>query len=197
MSKTENELVDAKKLKDLLGLESTRWIYQLTQDGVIESITTTSDSGRQVKRYDLWPTAKRIVQHLRDKAAGRDAKKAAASKTEEKLQAEIDYKRAKARIAELELDEIEGRMHRSEDVEAMTTDLCLAIRSTLLALPGRLATDLADIDDPAQVSTRIKEEVTDILEELSGYRYDEKKYQERVQERRGTETNNEEEDEEE
>ena len=88
-------------------------------------------------------------------------------------------------------------MHRSEDVEAMTTDLCLAIRSTLLALPGRLATDLADIDDPAQVSTRIKEEVTDILEELSGYRYDEKKYQERVQERRGTETNNEEEDEEE
>lgn len=196
MDKIESELVDAKKLKSLLGFENVRRIQQLTQDGVIDTIEV-ENNGRKVRRYDLWPTAKKYISYLQDKAAGRDLKKAAASKTEEKLQAEIDYKRAKARIAELELDEIEGRMHRSEDVEAMTTDLCLAIRSTLLALPGRLATDLADIDDPAQVSTRIKEEVTDILEELSGYRYDEKKYQERVQERRGTETNNEEEDEEE
>lgn len=196
MDKIESELVDAKKLKSLLGFENVRRIQQLTQDGVIDTIEV-ENNGRKVRRYDLWPTAKKYISYLQDKAAGRDIKKAAASKAEEKLQAEIDYKRAKARIAELELDEIEGRMHRSEDVESMTTDLCLAIRSALLALPGRLATDLADETDPAQVSVRIKEEVTDILEELSNYRYDEKEYIKRVQERRGTETNNEEEDEEE
>ena len=88
-------------------------------------------------------------------------------------------------------------MHRAEDVESMTTDLCLAIRSALLALPGRLATDMAEIDDPSLIATRVKEEVADILEELSNYRYDEKKYRERVQERRGNESQNEEEDEEE
>lgn len=196
MGEIESELVDAKKLKSLLGFENVRRIQQLTQDGVIDTIEI-DNNGRKVRRYDLWPTAKKYISYLQDKAAGRDIKKAAASKNEEKLQAEIDYKRAKARIAELELDEIEGRMHRAEDVESMTTDLCLAIRSALLALPGRLATDLAETDDPSLIATRIKEEVADILEELSNYRYDEKKYKERVQERRGTETQNEEEDEEE
>lgn len=196
MGEIESELVDAKKLKALLGFENVRRIQQLTQDGVIDTIEI-DNNGRKVRRYDLWPTAKKYISYLQDKAAGRDIKKAAASKNEEKLQAEIDYKRAKARIAELELDEIEGRMHRAEDVESMTTDLCLAIRSALLALPGRLATDLAEINDPSLIATRIKEEVVDILEELSNYRYDEKKYKERVQERRGTETQNEEEDEEE
>jgi len=196
MGEIESELVDAKKLKALLGFENVRRIQQLTQDGVIDTIEI-NNNGRKVRRYDLWPTAKKYISYLQDKAAGRDIKKAAASKNEEKLQAEIDYKRAKARIAELELDEIEGRMHRAEDVESMTTDLCLAIRSALLALPGRLATDMAEINDPSLIATRIKEEVVDILEELSNYRYDEKKYKERVQERRGTETQNEEDDEEE
>lgn len=196
MDKIESRLVDAKTLKSLLGFENVRRIQQLTQDGVIDTIEV-DNGGRKVRRYDLWPTAKKYISYLQDKAAGRDIKKAAASKNEEKLQAEIDYKRAKARIAELELDEIEGRMHRAEDVESMTTDLCLAIRSALLALPGRLATDMAEINDPSLIATRVKEEVTDILEELSNYRYDEKKYRERVQERRGNESQNEEEDEEE
>ncbi len=196
MDKIESRLVDAKTLKSLLGFENVRRIQQLTQDGVIDTIEV-DNGGRKVRRYDLWPTAKKYISYLQDKAAGRDIKKAAASKNEEKLQAEIDYKRAKARIAELELDEIEGRMHRAEDVESMTADLCLAIRSALLALPGRLATDMAEIDDPSLIATRVKEEVTDILEELSNYRYDEKKYRERVQERRGNESQNEEEDEEE
>ena len=196
MDKIESRLVDAKTLKNLLGFENVRRIQQLTQDGVIDTIEV-DNGGRKVRRYDLWPTAKKYISYLQDKAAGRDIKKAAASKNEEKLQAEIDYKRAKARIAELELDEIEGRMHRAEDVESMTTDLCLAIRSALLALPGRLATDMAEINDPSLIATRVKEEVTDILEELSNYRYDEKKYRERVQERRGNESQNEEEDEEE
>ena len=192
----DREPVGAKTLKSLLGFENVRRIQQLTQDGVIDTIEV-DNGGRKVRRYDLWPTAKKYISYLQDKAAGRDIKKAAASKNEEKLQAEIDYKRAKARIAELELDEIEGRMHRAEDVESMTTDLCLAIRSALLALPGRLATDMAEINDPSLIATRVKEEVTDILEELSNYRYDEKKYRERVQERRGNESQNEEEDEEE
>jgi len=97
-------------------------------------------------------------------------------------------------MAELELMELEGKMHRSEDVEAMTTDLILNIRSMLLALPGLLAVDLAEISNPAEVSERIKEAVYDILEELSNYKYDPKEYQKRVRERQGWE--NEQEDEE-
>ncbi|MBQ2361997.1 MAG: hypothetical protein II287_00115, partial [Bacteroidaceae bacterium] len=38
--------------------------------------------------------------------------------------------------------ELEGKMHRSEDVEAVMTDLVYTIRSMLMALPGRLAVDV-------------------------------------------------------
>ena len=89
MDKIESRLVDAKTLKSLLGFENVRRIQQLTQDGVIDTIEV-DNGGRKVRRYDLWPTAKKYISYLQDKAEGRDIKKAAASKNEEKLQAEID-----------------------------------------------------------------------------------------------------------
>lgn len=184
----DKNLVSTTELAVLFGLTDRR-IQQLTADGTITAEVVTVN-GHQVRRYDLLPTVHDYVKILQDKAAGREQKKQFESMAEEKMQAEIDYKRAKAKIAELELDEIEGRMHRSEDVERMTTDLCLTIRSDLLALPGRLASDLADINDAAQAAVRIKEEVSLILEELSTYKYDEKKYIECVRERRGTENKN-------
>ena len=40
----------------------------------------------------------------------------------------------KATIAKLEAEELKGKMHRSEDVAAMTTDLIYAIRGAMMAL---------------------------------------------------------------
>ena len=87
----------------------------------------------------------------------------------------------------MERDELRGKMHRSEDVEAMTSDLVFSIRAMMLALPGRLAIDLADMDKPAEVSERIKGEVYKILEELSKYEYSAEAYRARVRERQGWE----------
>ena len=92
---------------------------------------------------------------------------------------------AKAEIAEMELKELRGEMHRSEDVEAMTTDLVFTIRSMILALPGRLAIDLAPLNKPAEISERIKQEVNALLLELSNYKYDADAYRKRVRERQG------------
>ena len=85
----------------------------------------------------------------------------------------------------MELQELKGEMHRSEDVEAMTTDLVFTIRGMMLALPGRLAIDLATIDKPAEISERIKQEVHSILLELSSYTYDADAYKKRVRDRQG------------
>ena len=74
-------------------------------------------------------------------------------------------------------------MHRSEDVAHMTEDLIYTIRGMLLALPGRLAIDAANMSDPAEVSSLIRQEVYAIMEELSHYKYDAKKYEERVRQR--------------
>ena len=100
-------------------------------------------------------------------------------------QEELVKKRAS--IAKAEADELQGKMHRSEDVAAMTTDLIYAIRGAMMALPGRLAVDVASANSPAEAAEIIRREVNKAMRELSNYRYDPKKYEERVRERRAWE----------
>ena len=104
-----------------------------------------------------------------------------------KAAADVTMKIAKANIAKAEADELQGKMHRSEDVAAMTTDLIYAIRGAMMALPGRLAVDVASANSPAEAAEIIRREVNKAMRELSNYRYDPKKYEERVRERRAWE----------
>lgn len=163
---------------------TVRRIQQLTQEGVLSTVEVT-ENNRKLRRYDLMPTIQAYIKYLSDKAYGRDQKESVSNKEEEKLQAEVDIKKAKAKIAQLELDELEGRMHSAEDVEAMTTDLCLAVRSALLSMPGQLAIDVAEVTDAAEISEIIKSTVNDILDELSRYEYNPDEYRRRVRERQG------------
>ena len=163
---------------------TVRRIQQLTQEGVLETVEIKQGK-RTLRRYDLESTIQAYIKYLSDKAYGREQKESVTDKEEEKLQAEIDIKKAKAKIAELELDELEGRMHSADDVEAMTTDLCLAVRSALLSMPGQLAVDVAEVNDAAEISEIMKSTVNDILDELSRYEYNPDEYRRRVRERRG------------
>ena len=88
-------------------------------------------------------------------------------------------------MAALQLKELEGTMHRSEDVEAVMTDLVYSIRSMLIALPGRLAVDVSTADTAAEASEIIHTEVYKILEELAAYKYDPEVYARRVRDREG------------
>lgn len=178
------EFVSAKEIAEVFQFESVRRVQQLTQDGVI-STTDVKESGRKVKRYELIPTVKAYIKFLQDKAYGREKKMSETDLITRKLQADVDFREAKAKMAQLQLDEIEGRMHSAEDVECMTTDLCLAIRSALLAMPGQLSKDVAEESDPSQVQILIKDTVCLVLEELSRYEYSKENYRKRVAERQG------------
>ena len=102
---------------------------------------------------------------------------------QKKTEADIRLKDLKAERLELELKEIRGQFHRSEDVEAITNEFVFAVRSALLALPGRLAIDIAPAMTPDEASVRIRKEVSAILIELSGFEYDPEKYKNRAEER--------------
>ena len=104
---------------------------------------------------------------------------------EKKAKAEAELKEAKAAIAIMQQQELEGQMHRSEDVEAVLFDLVYEIRSMITALPGRLAMDTAQITTPEEESIRIRDEVNDILNALSNYRYDPERFKRRARERKG------------
>lgn len=166
------------KMAELFEL-SARRIQQLTQDGILK--THETPAGR---RYNVGEATKDYIKYLRDLL---DRKKNTQNDKLEtdKLQAEVDIKNAKARVAELHLAELEGTMHRAEDVEAITTDLVFLIRSMLMALPGRLAVDTAELSSPTETSARIQAEVNEVLAALSQYHYDPEEYKKRVKDRQG------------
>ena len=164
-------------LANLFGLTG-QWINQLTRDGVIKRRDTPAG-----KRYNVVESVRAYTQYLRDKAANRADKGVPEDKELEKFEAEIKIKKAKADIAELEAQELQGIMHRSEDVAALTEDLLYTIRDSLMALPGRLAVDVAGTATAAEVAEVIKREVYLVMKDLSSYTYDPEKYAERVRER--------------
>ena len=179
MPEKKTELVVSGAIADIFGVDPRR-IQQLTKEGVI-----TATRQGHANRYDLIPTIQEYIRYLSEKANGRAPPKQAADAETRKLEAEADFKRSKADMAALQLKELEGTMHRSEDVEAVMTDLVYTIRSMLTALPGRLAVDVVSVSSAAQASDIIRCEVYKILNELSGYKYDPEEYAKRVRDREG------------
>ena len=158
---------------------SAQWVGELTKSGILRKHDTEAGP-----RYNIVEATRSYVKHLREKAAGRSEKEDAVSeKEQQKLAAEVRIKEAKAEYAELELQELQGQMHRSVDVEQMTQQLVFTIRGMLVALPGRLAVDVAAVETAAEASVVIRREVNAVLEELSNFKYDPAAYAKLVNER--------------
>lgn len=156
--------------------KTNQWIGQLVNQGVLSRIRT-----RHGNQFEMHEVVRAYLGML-------DARQAAETETEEQLKkeqmaADVKMKKSKALIADMDAKERQGKMHRSEDVAAMTEDLIYAIRGALLALPGRLAVDVLSAGTPAEASEIIRGEVYRVMEELAGYEYDPAKYEERMRER--------------
>lgn len=177
MAESAQNLQPSQIIAKIFGI-STRRVEQLKTEGVIQG------QGKPTK-YDLLPTIQAYIKYLSDKAYGREKKQTDAQLETAKLEAEKRIKTAKAEMAELELKELQGKMHRAEDVEAIVTDHVFFLRSMLMAMPGKLAVDLAGTHTAAEQADRVKQEIYYILENLSGYRYDPEEYKKRVMERQG------------
>lgn len=163
--------------------KTVRRIQQLTQDGILP--TEETPNGR---RYDMLATVKRYVNYLEEKAKSKPA--STTEKLEKKLDAEIKYKQAKADKAKLELDELKGVLHRAEDIEKLTNELVFAVRSMFLALPGRVAMDLATINTAPEVSEYLARHMAYLLDELAQHEYNPEAYAAMVREREGWKSEN-------
>lgn len=177
------KMISSGELGKIIG-KTARTVQTLAENG-----TLTCVKEKNKNKYNLYT----VVQEYIDYMTKRNMPKGS-SLEDEKTYEDIRFKRAKADRMELELNELEGRMHSAEDVENMTTDLILCIRSSLLSLPGRLGVDVADVDNAAECSEIIKSAVCDILEDLSNYEYNPEEYRKRVRERQGFEAELDEED---
>lgn len=162
--------------------KSNQWIGQLVAQGTLHKRSTPHGA-----LFDI-TEAMRAYCSMLEARAGPEKSEREVKQEEAKNAAEVTMKVARAQIAKAEADELQGKMHRSEDVAAMTTDLIYAIRGAMMALPGRLAVDVAAAQSPAEAAEIIRCEVNKAMRELSNYRYDPKKYEERVRKRRAWET---------
>lgn len=179
MAEAKKNLQGSAIIAKLFGVTERR-VQQLAQEGIIPA------AQRKPYKFDLLPTVQAYIKHLSDKAYGKEQKSTDNVQAEaDKLRAEADLKQSKAKIAEMQLKEFEGKMHRSEDVEAMTNDLVYTVRSMIMALPGRLAMDVIQVSSAAEASALIRAECYKILNELAGYEYDPEAYQRRVRDREG------------
>lgn len=172
-------LQPASVIAKIYGTDERR-IGQLKKAGVIKG------EGRPAM-YDLIPTIMALFRYQRGIIQNKEKDQQTADLEKEKLQAEVDVKQAKAKTAKLALKELEGKLHRAEDVEAITTDHVLYFRSMLMAMPGKLAVDCAKCKTASEVSERIQREIYYILNNLAEYHYDPEEYQKRVRQRQGWE----------
>lgn len=181
MAETNKNYQKADVIARLFG-KTVRRIQQLTQDGILP--TEQTPDGR---RYDLLPTIQRYIKYLEERAENKQPQ-SMTEKLEAKLDAEIKYKKAKADKARLELAELKGQMHRASDIEKLTNELVFSVRSMLLALPGRVAMDLAAIDNPVEVSQYMARHVEALLDELAQHEYNPETYTQLAREREGWNT---------
>lgn len=173
----KQDLRPSSVIAQLYGSDVRR-IQQLNAEGIIQG------HGRPAK-YDLFPTIMALFRYQRDIIQGKEKSRNMAELEEQKLKAEVEIKQSKAEAAKLELAELQGKLHRAEDVEAITTDHVLFLRSMLIGIPGKLAVDLGGTHTAAEQAERVKQEVNFILDQLANYKYDPEEYKKRVMERQG------------
>ena len=175
MAETKQNLQETPVIAKLFGITDRR-VQQLAKDGVLPV------AGKRPYKFDLLPTIQAYIRYLNDRLASGGKDKEYTTAEFDKLRAEANIKQSKDKIAEMQLKELEGKMHRSE---AVMEDLVFTIRSMILALPGRCAMDVAQAANAAEASAVIRAECNKILNELAGYKYDPEEYQRRVKDRQG------------
>jgi phage terminase Nu1 subunit (DNA packaging protein) len=163
--------VSTTELACILGISGRR-IRQMAEDGQLEKL-----GAGKFNLCDSVQAYQKFLAKVMPSAEDVKAEKA-------RRKAEVMLKSSKAEIARLEVAELKGQMHSSEDVRSMTEDLIYTIRGALLAMPGRMAVDVVGVKTAAEASEIIRAEVYKVMEELSQYEYDPAKYDERVRQRR-------------
>ena len=134
------------------------------------------------------------IKVYKDKAEGRGGENREELERK-KLEKETELKSAKAEMAKLDLAEKADQMHSAEIVEEVLNDFVFYVRSSMLALPGRIANEMYNSlavyfgdNKPSSslISSLMSDEVNTVLKEFSNYKYDKNKMkQKRIEKEKG------------
>ena len=157
MPKEKTEAIHEKEVQtgELAAIvgKSDRWIRQLVKENILHQVSRG--------KFTLGKAVQSYIEH------------ASGGKEDDKKPRFIDHKteheRIKSEKAALELAQMRGELHASEDVETVMSDMLTAFRQKILALPTKLAPQLAGIEDINVIKGRLASALHEALAELSDY----------------------------
>lgn len=141
-----------KNFADLIG-KSERWVSKLIDEG----LPVAGGGGRgvavQIDSVDAinWLIAREVRREMGEE--GDDDEGAGSASTEDRL-----LKRARREKLQIEIDTSRGRLVPIEAVTTLATSIAAVYATQLDSLPSRCASDLAVLDDPAEIRARLFEE---------------------------------------
>ena len=151
-------VVNQKELAQCLGISSRR-VRQLREEGLFHL-------SKVEKGYNLEKSIQEYIEYKVNAETGRRA-----SISKEEVQAE--HEEVKMKISLLKLRKLRRELHEAADVENFLTEMLLRFRNRLLAVPSKLAMEVAGESDINLIIQAIRKEMLGVLEELSEYDPDE------------------------
>ncbi|ABO49736.1 hypothetical protein Dred_1202 [Desulforamulus reducens MI-1] len=148
MSEAKKQIVGTSELALILGLSDSR-IRQLDRSGIITKV------GRG--KYDLASAVQGYCNYLKDAAS------------QEGLSEKDLLDRTRRKKLELEIQIMQGELHRAEDVKRVLNDMLGAFRARCLAIPHKLAPQLLGKKELPSIQEGIKKAIYEALSELSDY----------------------------
>lgn len=150
--------VSAKVLGEICGI-GDRQIRNLAEEGIM----CKNSHGK----YLLLKSVKNYIITLKVAKAGQNIE----SDLEQVLDLDTEkakHEHVKRQIDEIKLAMIQGKAHKSEDVERVITDMFEKFRSKLQAMPAKLAKKLEG-KDRIEIQNALQCDVNGALEELAAY----------------------------
>lgn len=151
-------IVNQKELAQCLGITSRR-VRMLRDEGLFK-IT------QEGKGYNLEKSIQEYIEYKINAETGRRT-----SISKEEVQAQ--HEEIKKQISILKLRKLRRELHEAADVEMYLSDMLLRFKNRLMALPSKLAMQIAGENDMNAIIQIIKTELLSVLEELSEYDPDE------------------------
>lgn len=153
----ERVTVTANELTKLCLFKNDSRIRQLVKEGTFVRVSKG--------RYLLFESIQNYIKTLK---VQRDIQTAKNNDEISYNEERAKHEQIKRMQAELKLALMKGELHKSQDVEAVMTDMLSRIRSRFLQMPTKIA-PLLEGKEAGEIKKILSEEVKEILEELKEY----------------------------
>jgi phage terminase Nu1 subunit (DNA packaging protein) len=159
----KRDTITTDELRELMGGKdkiSAGRISQLIKEGVIEPLP--SGSRKEGYSWKAFITVVKLMRYYRELSDSRRS-----GDSEEMKNAKERQAKAKAKLEELKLAQLEGNLHKAEDIERIMGAMLTRLRINLLAIPMGLAPILRDMDDTREIAEKLDKRIRRAMNEVA------------------------------